>query len=76
MATTQEPQPRSFVTAIILSVLLGHLGVDRFYLRHYGVGIAKLASTVLTLGIVGTVWWAVDIVLIATRKVNNVTWQD
>lgn len=76
MTPTEAPQPRNHTVAVVLSVLFGHLGVDRFYLRHYGVGMAKLASTIFTLGIAGTVWWAIDIVLVATRKVNNVTWQN
>lgn len=45
----------------MFSVLLGALGMDRFYLGHTGTAIGKL----LTLGGVG-IWWVVDIVLLVT----------
>jgi len=47
-------------TALILSVLLGGLGIDRFYLGYMGMGVLKL----LTGGVFG-VLWIVDIVNIA-----------
>ena len=57
---------KSWTTALILSVLLGGLGVDRFYLGYTGLGLAKL----FTLGGCG-VWTIIDIVQIATRKMND-----
>lgn len=50
-------------TALILSVLLGGLGVDRFYLGYTGMGLLKL----FTGGCFG-VLWIIDIVYIATGK--------
>ena len=59
-------EQKSFTTALILSVLLGGIGVDRFYLGYTGLGIAKL----LTLGGCG-IWALIDIILIATGKMKD-----
>lgn len=50
-------------TALILSILVGGLGVDRFYLGYTGMGVLKL----LTGGCLG-ILWIIDIVNIATGK--------
>ena len=50
-------------TALILSILVGGLGVDRFYLGYTGMGVLKL----LTGGCFG-ILWIIDIVNIATGK--------
>ncbi len=57
---------KEWVTALILSILLGSLGVDRFYLGQAGLGIGKL----LTFGGLG-VWWLIDVILFATRSVRD-----
>ncbi len=57
---------RSFVVTLILSILLGGLGVDRFYLGYIGLGIVKL----ITGGGFG-IWWLIDIILIATGKMKD-----
>ena len=53
-------------TAIILSALLGGLGVDRFYLGYTGMGVLKL----LTGGCFG-ILWILDIVNIASGKLQT-----
>ncbi|MCX7750947.1 MAG: TM2 domain-containing protein [Candidatus Bipolaricaulota bacterium] len=53
--------PKSWLAALILSLVGGWLGLDQFYLGNVGLGVAKL----VTLG-AGGIWWFVDIVLIAT----------
>jgi TM2 domain-containing membrane protein YozV len=64
-------QQRDWLVALLLSIFLGGLGVDRFYLGYTGLGIAKL----LTLGGCG-VWGIVDIILIATGKLKDADGQE
>ncbi|MFC9333643.1 TM2 domain-containing protein [Arthrobacter sp. NPDC057009] len=61
-----EPQ-KSFVATWLFSLLLGGLGVDRFYLGKIGTGIAKL----LTLGGFG-IWSLVDLIItLAGRQTDK-----
>lgn len=57
---------KSWTVALILSLLLGWLGVDRFYLGQIGLGIAKL----LTAGGF-MVWWLIDVVLIGLKRARD-----
>ena len=50
---------KSHMTTLILSIFLGGLGVDRFYVGDTGLGIAKLLFGWLTLGL----WPFIDIFL-------------
>lgn len=51
--------PKSRMTAFVLSLLLGCLGVDRFYLGYTGLGLLKLC----TFGGF-CIWWLIDCLLI------------
>jgi TM2 domain-containing membrane protein YozV len=53
---------KDWVATLVFSVLLGWLGIDRFYMGYVGLGILKL----ITLGGAG-IWWIIDLVLIATK---------
>lgn len=55
------------VLSIVLSVIVGELGIDRFLIGDIGLGIGKL----LTGGGCG-IWWLIDLFLImdATKKKN------
>ena len=57
---------KDWLVALLLSILVGWLGVDRFYLGYVGLGILKL----LTCGGLG-VWSIIDIILIAMNKVPD-----
>jgi TM2 domain-containing membrane protein YozV len=62
---------KKWFTAFLLSLILGGLGVDRFYLAKVGTGILKL----ITLGGFG-IWYLIDLILIATRSMSGVEWVD
>ncbi len=72
----QTLTPKNHNIAIILSLLWGWLGIDRFYLEHYGVGISKIVVGILTLSFGGVIWWIVDFILILKKQVKNVEWKD
>jgi len=57
---------KEWIVALLLSVFLGHLGIDRFYLGYIGLGILKL----ITFGGCG-VWWLIDLILIAADQLKS-----
>lgn len=57
---------KSKLVALLLSIFLGELGIDRFYLGKIGTGILKL----ITVGGCG-IWYLIDIILIATGKMTD-----
>lgn len=61
----QAAGSKSYLVAILLSVLVGSLGIDRFYLGYVGLGVLKL----LTLGGLG-IWWLIDLIMIATKSLG------
>lgn len=52
--------------SVVLSVLTGGLGVDRFYIGDIGLGVAKL----LTAGGLG-IWWLIDMFTISNKTKKN-----
>ncbi|MEA3515195.1 MAG: TM2 domain-containing protein [Nanoarchaeota archaeon] len=52
----------NWTLTLIMSILFGSLGVDRFIMGHVGLGILKL----FTFGGCG-IWWLIDLILIATK---------
>ena len=61
-----QKSPKDWTTLLILTILLGSLGVDRFYAGKIGTGILKL----ITGGGCG-IWYIIDIVMVATEKFTD-----
>lgn len=57
---------KDWLTALLLSLFLGSLGVDQFYIGNTGLGIGKL----LTLGGCG-IWTLIDVIRFATNSVPD-----
>ena len=57
---------KDWLTAVLLSLFIGWLGIDRFYLGYTGLGILKLI-TCAGLGI----WYVIDLILIAMGRLND-----
>ncbi|MCM8830177.1 MAG: TM2 domain-containing protein [Candidatus Omnitrophica bacterium] len=63
---TSSGEGKDWTVTLILSVLVGQFGIDRFYTGYIGLGILKL----LTAGGCG-IWWLIDVILIATGKYRD-----
>ena len=59
-------QGYDWTVALVLSILVGEFGVDRFYTGSIMLGILKL----ITFGGCG-VWWIIDIIMIVTGSYKD-----
>ena len=60
---------KKWLTAFILSLFLGVVGADRFYLGKSGTAVLKL----ITFGGLG-IWALIDFIMIATKSMPGVEW--
>ena len=66
MKNNSNTGDKDWLVTLILSILVGGLGIDRFYLGKVGTGILKL----ITFGGFG-IWWVIDIILIVTGSMKD-----
>jgi TM2 domain-containing membrane protein YozV len=65
-----DPLAKSRTVAGILGIVLGGLGVHRFYLGYVGIGLVQIAVTVLTFG-VGWLWGFIEGILYLTQRTGT-----
>ncbi|MCL1947227.1 MAG: TM2 domain-containing protein [Chitinivibrionia bacterium] len=70
-STLSNTNDGRWTTLLILSFFLGFFGADHFYVGKIKTGIIKLLVTIFTFGILGTIWWIIDIVCILTEKFTD-----
>jgi TM2 domain-containing membrane protein YozV len=62
---------KSRLAAGLLGILLGGIGVHRFYLGNIGIGIIQIIVTIITLGI-GSLWGFIEGIII----IAGANWKD
>ena len=60
---------KSRMTAGLLGIFLGSIGVHRFYLGYAGIGIAQIVVTFATCGI-GAIWGLIEGIMILTGSAS------
>lgn len=58
--------PKSFMATLLFCILLGTLGIHRFYVGKIGTGILML----ITFGGLG-IWWLIDLILIISMRFRD-----
>lgn len=65
-----DPYAKSRVVAGILGILVGGLGIHRFYLGYVGIGIAQIVVTFVTFG-AGSLWGFIEGILYLVSKTGT-----
>ncbi len=66
MQMQQMNSEKDWVITLILAILVGSLGIDRFYSGSILLGVLKL----FTLGGLG-LWWLVDLIMLVTGNYKD-----
>lgn len=70
MGTIMPAQPmaseKDWIVTLVLSILVGTLGIDRFYTGNIVLGVLKL----ITFGGLG-LWWLIDLIMLVTGNYRD-----
>ncbi|RLP75378.1 TM2 domain-containing protein [Mycetocola tolaasinivorans] len=61
-----DPAAKSRLTAGLLGIFLGSIGVHRFYLGYIGIGLLQIAATIITFG-AAAIWGLIEGIMILAR---------
>jgi len=67
-----DPEAKSRLVAGLLGILLGSLGIHRFYLGYVGIGIAQILVTLFTFGF-GALWGFIEGIMILVKAQSFAT---
>lgn len=70
LAISVPKDAKSKLAAGLLGILLGGLGIHRFYLGYVGIGIAQIVVTSVTFGF-GAIWGFIEGILVLTGSMNK-----
>lgn len=65
---TKDPR---FTTVLLLLLLVGAVGVHRFYVGKYGTGIIIIIVSLFTMGIGGIIWVIIDLILLLNNRFTD-----
>lgn len=68
---SNDNRRKSRLTAGLLQILTGCIGLGRFYLGYTIIGLLQILTTILTFGTVGVIWGFVDGVMILSGSVET-----
>jgi len=62
----QKTSDKDWIITLVLAIVVGSVGIDRFYTGSTLLGILKL----FTLGGLG-IWWVIDLILLVTGNYKD-----